>query len=284
MIDALLVPFQFEFGRQALVVASLVAATCAVLSCFLVLRGWALLGDAISHGVLPGIVLAYVLGLPLLLGAFAAGLFCSFATGYLAEHSRVKEDTVMGIVFSGMFAAGLVLHTSIRADVHLDQILFGNILGLEADDIWRTTSIAALTLATIVALRRDLLLWSFDETHARAAGLRVTWLRYGFLALLSLAIVGAMEAVGIILVIALLIAPGATAFLVADRFATMLALSVLVAVASAVSGVLVSFAIDAATAPTIVLALTAFFLAAFIFSPKRGLFAARRARRRAVTS
>ena len=275
MIEALLAPFQFEFGRQAIVVAVLVAATCAVLSCFLVLRGWALLGDAISHGVLPGVVLAYMLGFPLLVGAFAAGLFCSVATGYLAVHSRVKEDTVMGVVFSGMFALGLVLYTSIRTDVHLDHILFGNILGVDRGDIWRTTLIAALTLGVVVGLRRDLLLWCFDETHARAAGLRVGWLRYSFLGLLSLAIVGAMEAVGIILVIALLIAPGATGFLVADRFGTMMLVSVLAAVASAVLGVLLSFTVDAATAPSIVLVLTALFLVAFVLAPKRGLLAAR---------
>ena len=282
MIDAFLAPFAFPFGRTAIAVAVLVGATCAVLSCFLVLRGWSLLGDAISHGVLPGVVVAYMVGLPLVVGAFVAGLLTALGTGYLAEHSRVKEDTAMGVVFSGLFALGLVLHTSIRTDVHLDHILFGNILGVAPDEVLRTVVIAALTVGLVLLLRRDLLLWCFDETQARAAGLRVRGLRYGFLALLSLAVVGALEAVGIILVIALLIAPGAIAFLLTDRFERMLVLSVLVAMAAGWLGVTLSFALNAATAPAIVLVLTAMFLAAFVLAPKKGLLAARRARASAL--
>ncbi len=269
-------PFAYDFMRQALLIAVLVGATSAVLSCFLVLKGWSLMGDAISHAVLPGIVLAYVAGLPLSLGAFAAGMGCAVATGYLKENSRLKEDTVMGIVFSGMFGLGLVLFTRIETDVHLDHILFGDMLGVSWPDIGQTGLIALLTLGVVGAKRRDLLLFSFDPTHARAIGLPVRLLHYGLLALLSLAIVGALKAVGIILAVAMLIAPGAIAFLMTDRFDRMLLASMAVAVGASVLGVLVSFRLDSAPAPTIVLALTLLFLLAFLFAPKRGLLAARR--------
>jgi manganese/iron transport system permease protein len=269
-------PFAYDFMRQALLIAVLVGATSAVLSCFLVLKGWSLMGDAISHAVLPGIVLAYVAGLPLGLGAFVAGMGCAAATGYLKENSRLKEDTVMGVVFSGMFGLGLVLFTRIETDVHLDHILFGDMLGVSWPDIGQTGLITLLTLGVVGAKRRDLLLFSFDPTHARAIGLPVRLLHYGLLALLSLAIVGALKAVGIILAVAMLIAPGAVAFLITDRFDRMLLASMAVAVGASVLGVLVSFRLDSAPAPTIVLALTLLFLLAFLFAPKRGLLAARR--------
>ena len=188
----------------------------------------------------------------------------------------------MGVVFSGMFALGLVLYTSIRTDVHLDHILFGNILGVAPEDVLRTLVIALVTVVIVLVLRRDLLLWCFDETQARAAGLRVRALRYGFLALLSLAVVGALEVVGIILVIALLIAPGAIAFLLTDRFECMLILSVVATSLAGWLGVTLSFALNAATAPTVVLVLTVMFVLAFAFAPKKGLLAARRARLRAA--
>ncbi|WP_027133190.1 metal ABC transporter permease [Geminicoccus roseus] len=269
-------PFAFDFMRQALIIGVMVGITSAVLSCFLVLKGWSLMGDAISHAVLPGIVLAYIAGLPLGVGAFAAGMGCAVATGYLKENSRLKEDTVMGIVFSGMFGFGLVLFTKVETDLHLDHILFGNMLGVNWGDIALSGAITALTLAVIGAKRRDLLLFSFDPTHARAIGLPVRLLHYGLLALLSLAIVGALKAVGIILAIAMLIAPGAIAFLLTDRFDRMLLLSMLIAVAASVLGILVSFRLDSAPAPTIVLALTVMFAVAFVFAPKRGVLALRR--------
>jgi manganese/iron transport system permease protein len=269
-------PFAYDFMRQALLVAVLVGVTSALLSCFLVLKGWSLMGDAISHAVLPGIVLAYVAGLPLGIGAFAAGMGCAVATGYLKEHSRLKEDTVMGVVFSGMFGLGLVLYTKIESDVHLDHILFGDLLGVLPADLWQAAAITGLTVAVVLAKGRDLLLYCFDPTHARAIGLPVRLLHYGLLALLALAIVAALKAVGLILAIALLIAPGAIAFLLTDRFTRMLLISVAVAVAAAVLGVLVSFRLDSAPAPTIVLALTAQFVLAFLFAPRRGVLASRR--------
>jgi manganese/iron transport system permease protein len=236
------------------------------------------MGDAISHAVLPGIVIAFALGLPLALGAFAAGLSCALATGYLKENSRVKEDTVMGIVFSGMFGFGLVLFTKVETDQHLNHILFGNMLGVTVQDLIETAIIAGGTLLVVLIKRRDLLLYCFDPNHARAIGLPVRALHYGLLVLLSLTIVGALKAVGIILVIAMLVAPGAIAFLLTDRFERMLVIASVVAIGSCVLGTLISFHIDGATGACIVLIQAAVFVLALLFAPKRGLVAGWRRR------
>ncbi|GGE52934.1 membrane protein [Agaricicola taiwanensis] len=257
-------PFQFDFMVNALIIAALVAVPAALISCFLVLKGWALMGDAISHAVFPGIVLAYILGLPLAVGAFAAGMFCAVATGFLQENSRIKQDTVMGIVFSGMFGLGLVLYVKVQSDVHLDHILFGDILGVSWRDIGETALIAAVTVAAIGLKWRDLLLHAFDPTQARAVGLSVRLLHYGLLCLISLTVVGALKAVGIILAIAMLIAPGAIAFLLTRTFRTMLMTAVAIALGASLSGVYLSFFIDSAPAPTIVVLLALVFLAAFV--------------------
>ncbi|RJG43158.1 metal ABC transporter permease [Mesorhizobium sp. DCY119] len=266
MTETLLMPFAFPFMQQAFVIAVLVAIPMAMLSAFLVLKGWSLMGDAISHAVLPGVVLAYIAGIPLAIGAFAAGMVCALATGFLKENSRVKEDTVMGIVFSGMFGLGIVLYTKIQTDVHLDHILFGDILGVTWGDVAQTGIIAAITVGAIGIFGRDLLLHAFDPQHAQAIGLPVRLLHYGLLAILSLTIVGALKAVGIILAIAMLIAPGAIAFLLTDRFSRMMLVSVIIAVAASFFGVYLSFFIDSAPAPTIVLLMSIAFIVAFIYS------------------
>jgi manganese/iron transport system permease protein len=271
LIDWIVGPLSYPFMQRALVVSVLVAAVCAVLSCYLVLKGWSLMGDAISHAVLPGIVLAYVLNLPLALGAFAAGLSCALLTGYLKENSRIKEDTVMGIVFSGMFGLGLVIFTKVETDQHLNHILFGNVLGVTVRDLIETAIVAGGTLLIVLVKRRDLLLYCFDPNHARSIGLPVRVLHYGLLILLSLTIVASLKAVGIILVIAMLIGPGATAYLLTDSFERMLTIAVGVAVTSAALGTIVSFHIDGATGACIVLVQMVFFVAAFLFAPKRGL-------------
>lgn len=269
ILETLVLPFRFPFMQQAFVIAVLVAVPMALLSCFLVLKGWSLMGDAISHAVLPGVVLAYIAGLPLAVGAFAAGMTCALATGFLRENSRIKEDTVMGVVFSGMFGLGIVLYTKIQTDVHLDHILFGDMLGVSWRDVAESAVIAAISAGAILVFRRDLLLHAFDPQHAQAIGLPVRLLHYGLLAILSLTIVGALKAVGIILAIALLISPGAIAYLLTGRFQRMLALSVAIAVAAAFFGVYLSFFLDSAPAPTIVLLLTAMFAAAFVTSRLR---------------
>ncbi len=276
VIETLVLPFRFPFMQQAFVIAVLVAVPMALLSCFLVLKGWSLMGDAVSHAVLPGIVLAYIAGLPLAVGAFAAGMTCALATGFLKENSRIKEDTVMGVVFSGMFGLGIVLYTKIQTDVHLDHILFGDMLGVSWADVGESAVIAAISAGAILVFRRDLLLHAFDPQHAQAIGLPVRLLHYGLLTVLSLTIVGALKAVGIILAIALLISPGAIAFLLAGRFQRMLALSVAIAVTAAFLGVYLSFFLDSAPAPTIVLLLSGMFAAAFVVSRRRIRAAERR--------
>ncbi len=263
-LNSLLQPFQFEFMRHALVISVLVAVPAALLSCFLVLKGWSLMGDAISHAVFPGVVIAYIVGFPYAVGAFAAGMVCALATGFLKENSRVKQDTVMGVVFSGMFGLGLVLYVKIQSDVHLDHILFGDMLGVDLADIIETGVIAAVASAIIFLKWRDLLLHAFDPAQARAIGLPVKLMHYGLLSILSLTIVGALKAVGIILVIAMLIAPGAIAFLLTRKFSSMLAIAVIIAVLASFLGVYLSFFINSAPAPTIVLLMTIGFIAAFV--------------------
>ncbi|RWO77710.1 MAG: metal ABC transporter permease [Mesorhizobium sp.] len=264
ILDTLLTPFQFGFMVNALIASVLVAVPTALLSCFLVLKGWSLMGDAISHAVFPGVVIAYILGFPYSIGAFAAGMVCALATGFLKDNSRIKQDTVMGIVFSGMFGFGLVLYVKIQSDVHLDHILFGDVLGIGLRDIVETGLIAAITAGIIGIKWRDFLLHAFDPAQARAVGLRVNLLHYGLLCLISLTVVGALKAVGIIMAIAMLIAPGAIAFLLTRKFSAMLILSVAIAVAASFLGVYLSFFIDSAPAPTIVLMLSAAFIAAFV--------------------
>lgn len=262
-------PFQLPFMVQAMIISVLVAIPTALLSCFLVLKGWSLMGDAISHAVLPGVVIAYIVGLPLGLGAFIAGMVCALSVGFLKENSRIKEDTVMGLVFAGLFGLGIVLHTAIPTDVHLDHILFGNMLGVAQQDLVMAAVIALVVMVMITLKWRDLMLFIFDPQQAGAIGLPVRLLHYGLLALISLTIVGALQAVGIVLVIALLIAPGAIAFLVTRRFATMLILASIISVICGLLGVYLSFFIDSAPAPTIVLLLSLCFILAFIHSQRR---------------
>lgn len=263
---------------DAMIVGVAVGAVCAVLSCYLVLKGWSLMGDAISHAVLPGIVIAYAIGLPLGAGAFASGLLCAVLTGYIKANSRVKEDTVMGVVFTGMFAFGLVLFTKIKTDLHLDHILFGNILGLAEGDLRDTLIVAGITVTIVLVLRRDLLLFCFDSGHARTIGLRTGLLYYMLLSLLAVTIVVSLKAVGIILVIAMLVTPGCVGYLLTDRFTSMLVIATATAVGSSFLGVYVSFFLNASTGACIVLLQAAIFLITLTFAPKHGLLAARRQR------
>ena len=256
-------PFAFPFMVEAALIAVIVAVPAALLSCFLVLRGWALMGDGISHAVLPGIVLAYLAGIPLLIGAFAAGMVCALSAGWLDANSRVKPDTALGVVMAGMFGLGLVIYTQFPTDVHLDHILFGNILGIGRDDFISAGSISAVVGLVLILKWRDFALLVFDPVQARVAGLPIRWLHYGMLAMISAVVVAMLTAVGIILSVALLIAPGAIAFLVTTRLQAMLALSVLIATASSLLGIWISFWLDSAPAPTIVVVMTALFTLVF---------------------
>jgi manganese/iron transport system permease protein len=264
-MDAWLLPFQFPFMYNAFLITLLIAPPTALLSCFLVMKGWALMGDAVSHAVLPGIVLAWMTGLPLIIGAFAAGMTCALLTGFLADNSRVKQDTVMGVVFSGMFGLGIILYTSITTNEHLDHILFGNMLGIGAVDLWTAGAIAVVVCAFLIAKWRDLLLHAFDPAQAKASGLAVNFLHYGLLVALSLSIVATLSATGLILAVALLITPGAIAFLVVRSFGQMLVVSVAVCLVAMFTGTYASFFLDSAPAATIVLILTAMFIVAFSY-------------------
>ncbi|WP_336756071.1 metal ABC transporter permease [Pantoea sp. USHLN298] len=262
-------PFQFAFMQNALLIALVVAIPCALLSVFLVLKGWALMGDAMSHAVFPGIVLAWMLGIPLAIGAFAAGLFCAVASGFLQDNSRIKQDTVLGIVFSGMFAVGLILYIAVKPEVHLDHILFGDMLGITGADLIQTLLIAALIVAVIAVKWRDLMLFSFDPQQAQVCGLPARLMHYGLLCMVSLTIVATLKAVGIILSISLLIAPGAIALLLTQRFSHALLVAVAVSVLVSLSGVYLSFFIDSAPAPTIVVLFALVFTVAMIVSGQK---------------
>lgn len=263
VLDMALLPFRLGFMQYAFAVTLMIAVPMAMLSCYLVLKGWSLMGDAVSHAVLPGVVIAYVAGLPFAAGAFAAGLFCAVSAGYLKDNSRVKEDTVLGIVFSGMFGLGIVLYVQVQPDIHLDHILFGDMLGIALSDLAETALIALVATAFILIWRKDLLLHAFDRQHASAIGLPVRFLHYGLLAVLSLVVVGALKAVGIILSVAMLVAPGAIAALITRRFPAMLVAAVAIATGASLAGIYLSFFLDSAPAPTIVVLMTILFVAAF---------------------
>ena len=262
-------PLGFAFMQTALMTALVVAIICAILSCYLVLKGWSLMGDAISHAVLPGIVCAFLLGLPLIIGAFVSGLICALGVGYLKENSRIKEDTVMGIVYSGMFGLGLVLFTKVETDQHLTHILFGNLLGVSPVEFTQTLLISAFVFIVIMLKRRDFLLFCFDPVHARVAGLSPRILYYGLLVLLALTIITAMQVVGVILVIAMLISPGITAYLLTKRFERMLLIATFTSVLSGIFGTLCSYHFNADIGPCIILLQALFFFMALLYNKRK---------------
>ena len=265
----IILPFQFGFMQNAFLIGIMVAVPTALLSCFLVMKGWALMGDAVSHAILPGIVLAYIFGFPLLIGAFLAGMLCALMTGFLTTNSRVKQDTVMGVVFSGMFGVGIVLYVSIKTDLHLDHILFGHLLGVNGNDLFLTAAIAVPVSLILMLKWKDLMLHSFDAMQAKASGLSVGILHYGLLTMISLGVVATLAATGLILAIGLLIAPGAIAFLLTRRFAYMLWLAVGISVSAMIMGIYLSFFINSAPAPTVILILTFWFMMAFVYRMAR---------------
>lgn len=272
-MNPFLEPLQHTFMVDALLVGALIGAMCAVLSCFLILKGWSLMGDAVSHAVLPGIVIAYIIGLPLAIGAFIAGLFCATGAGFLKRNSRIKEDTAMGVVFTGLFAFGLVLFSRTPSDMHLDHILVGNILGISKAQMWQTLGLGGVVLLVTLLLRRDLLLICFDPGQARVMALPDKFLNYLLLALLALAIVVALQAVGIILVVAMLVTPGCVAHLWTDRLDRMLGIAAASAILATITGILISYHLDASTGGCIVLVQAALFFASLVIAPKYGIIA-----------
>ncbi|MET0189622.1 MAG: metal ABC transporter permease [Pseudonocardia sediminis] len=271
VVEWVLAPLQFDFMLRALLVAVVSGGICAILSCWLTLIGWSLLGDAVSHAVLPGVVLSYIIGIPFAIGAFVFGVGAVGLIGVVRRTSRVKEDAAIGVVFTGLFALGIVLISRTPSNTDLTHILFGNLLGVSDSDIVGVLVMSAVTLAIVLVKRRDLTLFAFDPTHAHAIGLSPRRLEALLLGLLALTVVIALQAVGIVLVVAMLIIPGATAYLLTDRFPTMLAVAAAVSIGSSVVGTYLSFHADLSTGGTIVVAQASAFTLAYLFSPSHGV-------------
>ena len=271
-LDWLLDPLTHEFMRRALMVSALVGGVCGLLSCYMTLKGWALMGDAVSHAVMPGVVVAYALGLPFSLGAFVFGVGSVALIGFIKQKSRIKEDTVIGLVFTGFFALGIVLVSKIKSNIDLMQILFGSPLGISQSDVKQTLIISFIVIFILLLFRKDLMLYCFDAKHARSIGINTGMLHYLLLTLLSLSAVVGLQTVGIILVVAMLITPGATAYLLTDRFDRMTILAVVSSSFSSILGVYISYWSDIETGGSIVLVQTLIFLIAFLFAPKYGIF------------
>jgi manganese transport system permease protein len=269
----LIEPLQLPFLVQAIWVSAFVGLVCAVLSCYITLKGWSLMGDAISHAVVPGVVVAYALHIPFAIGAFVFGFGATVAIGYVKSNTRLKEDAVIGVIFTGFFAFGLVLVTKIPSNVDLFHILFGNVLGISQGDILQTLVAGSITLIAILLRRKDLLLFSFDPNHAKAIGLNTQVLYYTLLSVMALTIVTALQTAGIILVIAMLVTPGATAYLLTDRFDHMLGISIATSICSCVVGTYLSYHFNVSTGGSIVVLLTLIFVAVMILAPKYGLLA-----------
>ncbi len=278
-MDLLLEPFSYAYMARAIWVSALVGGVCALLSCFLVLKGWSLMGDALSHAVVPGVAVAYLAGLPYSLGAFTSGFIAALGIAAVRRLTPLREDAAIGLIFTSMFALGLVVISLNPVAVSLQSIIFGNILAITDADSLQVVIIAGVTLVILAFTWKDMLLAFFDEHHARSVGLNPWRLRLLFFALLSACTVAGLQAVGAVLVIALVVTPGATAYLLTDRFGVMLAIACAIGILTSALGAYISYFMDGATGGLIVCLQTAVFLAAFLFAPKHGRLAARRAAR-----
>ena len=265
ILSFIIEPLQYAFMFKAVLVSTIVGVACAILSCFLVLKGWSLLGDAISHAVLPGVVLAYMIGIPFGIGAFAFAMLAVTLIGFIKNNTKIKEDAVMGIVFTTLFALGLMLISIIISSVDLTHVLFGEVLGISDISAWQTFIILSLVSLVVLIFRRTFLVFCFDPTHARALGLPIRFIHYAFLSLLAITITGSIQTVGIILVIAMLITPGSTAFLLTKRFSTMLKIAIVISVVSSLIGAYSSYYFNIATGGTIVFVQGCMFLAVFAY-------------------
>ncbi|MFC3705251.1 metal ABC transporter permease [Devosia honganensis] len=276
MIDLLLEPFSYHYMVNAMWVSALVGGVCAFLSAYLMLKGWSLIGDALSHSIVPGVAGAYMLGLPFSLGAFLSGGLAAGAMLFLSQRTRLREDAVIGLIFTGFFGLGLFMVSLSPTPIDIQTIVLGNILAITPGDTLQLVVISGVTLLVMAVIWKDLMVTFFDESHARSIGLRTTWLKAIFFTLLSAATVAAMQTVGAFLVIAMVVTPGATAYLLADRFARLILIAIAVGVLSSLAGAYLSYFLDGATGGVIVVLQTLVFLAAFVFAPKHGWLAARR--------
>ncbi|MFZ2099537.1 MAG: metal ABC transporter permease [Oricola sp.] len=282
MIDLLLEPFSYGYMANAIWVSALVGAVCAFLSAYLMLKGWSLIGDALSHAIVPGVAGAYMLGLPFSIGAFLSGGLAALAMLFLRARSGLKEDAVIGLIFTSFFGLGLFMVSLRPMAVSVQTITMGNILAITPSDTLQLVIIGGVSLAILLAKWRDLMAVFFDEAHARTIGLNPDALRLVFFTLLAASTVAAMQTVGAFLVIALVVTPGATAYLLTDRFPRLIALSVAIGAVTSAVGAYLSYFLDGATGGVIVCLQTALFVLAFVFAPKHGILAARRRVRAAL--
>jgi manganese/iron transport system permease protein len=281
MIETLLTPLQYDYMLKAIFVSGVIGGVCAFLSCFITLKGWSLMGDALSHSVVPGVAVAYYAGWPFAAGAFVTGLLAAVGMGFVKANTRLREDAVIGVVFTAFFALGLLLISLYPSQVDLRSIVFGNILGISNPDIVQVLIISGVTLLVLGFKWRDLLLFCFDPNQARALGLNTTVLHFTLLTLLSATAVAALQTVGACLVVAMLVTPGATAYLLTDRFGKMIGIATSMGVGTSIVGAYGSYFFDGSTGGCIVTLQSALFVAALVFAPKHGLIG-QRARRRAA--
>jgi manganese/iron transport system permease protein len=279
VIDLLLEPFGYQYMVRAIWVSALVGGVCAFLSCFLMLKGWSLMGDALAHAIVPGVALAYLLKVPYAAGAFFSGMLAALAMALVRVRTQLREDAVIGIVFTTFFAAGLLIVSINPTSVNVQSIVLGNILGISDEDVIQVAIIAAVSLVVLIARWRDLMLVFFDENQARAVGLSPTRMKILFFVLLSACTVAALQTVGAVLVIAMVITPGATAYLLCDRFGRLICIAVALGVVTSAAGAYASYFLDGSTGGLIVVFQTILFLLAFVFAPKHGRLAAARAAR-----
>ena len=272
-------PFSYDYMMKAMWVSALVGAVCAFLSCYLMLKGWSLMGDALGHSIGPGVAAAYIIGAPFAVGAFFAGILAALAMTFVKQHTRLREDAVIGLVFTTLFALGLLMASIWPTSVRIQTIVLGNILAISDQDAFQVVLIAGISLAVLVFIWKDLMVTFFDESHARSIGLNTRLLRIVFFTLLSACTVAALQTVGACLVIAMVVTPGATAYLLTDRFGRLIAIAVALGVVTGFAGAYLSYFVDGATGGVIVTLQTLLFLAAFYFAPKHGFLAARRRRR-----
>ena len=282
MIETLLQPFGYSYMVNAMWVSALVGAVCAFLSAYLMLKGWSLIGDALSHSVVPGVAGAYLLGLPFALGAFIAGGLAAGAMLFLSGRSGLKVDVIIGLIFTSFFGLGLFIVSINPIAVSIQTITMGNILAITPEDTLQLAIIGFVSLAVLLAKWKDLMVTFFDEDHARTVGLNPRVLKAVFFILLSASVVAAMQTVGAFLVIAMVVTPGATAYLLCDRFPRLIMVSVAIGASTCLFGAYISFFLDGATGGIIVLLQTLIFLAAFVFAPKHGILAAKRKSARAL--
>jgi manganese/iron transport system permease protein len=282
VIEHLSVPFHYDYMLKAMWVSALIGGVCGFLSCFVTLKGWSLMGDALSHAVVPGVALAYMAGLPFALGAFFTGLLAAVGMGFVKTKTSLREDAVIGVVFTTFFAAGLLLISLFPSNISLKTVIFGNILGISDPDILQVIIISVAALAVLGLKWKDLVLFCFDPNQARTLGLNVRALHFTLLTLLAATAVAALQTVGAILVIAMLVTPGATAYLLTDRFSRMLWLAAGMGAVTSFVGAYASYFLDGSTGGCIVVLQTSVFLAALVFGPKHGMLASRAKRRLAL--